>query len=278
MLAEQFHAAAAAARNTAAVDEIARLTWRAHAEGQILDAEAEAISEAVQARRAVLAGENAQPNRRPFWAFLEAPASTSREDVRPRPPPRPRPQRQGADHALGAVPEPQDREGQGIWRRHRQGAGRARGALVGLPQRQERALLPSLREDRRGRRLRPLDRRGGAQGPRGRGNPLMGPAGSSGYASVASTFWATMAGVGGCCERRTPTISATFRPPPPILPSPKSRLEQRIKIFLSPMRSSGRASEPSGTPLAVSIRLSWLRLSSKDSFKKSSPRTSIFIQ
>ena len=29
MLAEQFHAAAAAARNTAAVDEIARLTWRA---------------------------------------------------------------------------------------------------------------------------------------------------------------------------------------------------------------------------------------------------------
>ncbi len=49
MLAEQFHAAAAAARNTAAVDEIARLTWRAHAEGQILDVEAEAISEALQA-------------------------------------------------------------------------------------------------------------------------------------------------------------------------------------------------------------------------------------
>jgi hypothetical protein len=35
MLAEQFAAAAAAARNTAAIDEIARLTWRAHAEGQI---------------------------------------------------------------------------------------------------------------------------------------------------------------------------------------------------------------------------------------------------
>ena len=49
MLAEQFHAAAAAAKTTAAVDEIARLTWRAHAEGHILDAEAEAISEAVQA-------------------------------------------------------------------------------------------------------------------------------------------------------------------------------------------------------------------------------------
>ena len=55
MLAEQFHVAAAAARNTAAVDEIARLTWRAHAEGHILDAEAEAISEALQGRRAAFA-------------------------------------------------------------------------------------------------------------------------------------------------------------------------------------------------------------------------------
>ena len=56
MLADQFTAAAAAARNTAAVDEIARLTWRANAEGQIHDAEAEAISEAIEARRAALAG------------------------------------------------------------------------------------------------------------------------------------------------------------------------------------------------------------------------------
>ena len=55
MLADQFAAAAAAARNTHAVDEIARLTWRAHAEGQIIDAEAEAISEALQARRAAFA-------------------------------------------------------------------------------------------------------------------------------------------------------------------------------------------------------------------------------
>ena len=55
MLADQFAAAAAAARNTHAVDEIARLTWRAHAEGQIIDAEAEVISEALQARRAAFA-------------------------------------------------------------------------------------------------------------------------------------------------------------------------------------------------------------------------------
>ena len=60
MLAEQFHAAAAAARNTAAVDEIARLTWRAHAEGHILDAEAEAISEALQGRRAAFAARRTQ--------------------------------------------------------------------------------------------------------------------------------------------------------------------------------------------------------------------------
>jgi hypothetical protein len=56
MLAEQFTAAANAARNTAAIDEIARLTWRAHAEGQIPDADAGAISEAIEARRAALAG------------------------------------------------------------------------------------------------------------------------------------------------------------------------------------------------------------------------------
>jgi Helix-turn-helix domain len=56
MLAEQFHAAASKARTTASLDETARLTWRAHAEAQILDAEAEAISEAIEARRATLIG------------------------------------------------------------------------------------------------------------------------------------------------------------------------------------------------------------------------------
>jgi hypothetical protein len=65
MLAEQFTTAAAAARNTAAVDEIARLTWRAHAEGQIPDAEAGAISEAIEARRAALAGKSPAERPRP---------------------------------------------------------------------------------------------------------------------------------------------------------------------------------------------------------------------
>jgi Helix-turn-helix domain len=75
MLADQFTAAAAAARNTAAVDEIARLTWRAHAEGQLHDAEAEAISEAAQARRAVLAGESAQTQSK---AVLGLPGGSAR--------------------------------------------------------------------------------------------------------------------------------------------------------------------------------------------------------
>jgi Helix-turn-helix domain len=56
MLAEQFQAAAFSARTTVSLDETARLTWRAHAEAQILDAEAEAISEAIEARRASLIG------------------------------------------------------------------------------------------------------------------------------------------------------------------------------------------------------------------------------
>ncbi len=63
MLADQFHAAAAAARNTAAVDELARLTWRAHAEGHILEVEAQAVSEALQDRRAAFAARGTQTTR-----------------------------------------------------------------------------------------------------------------------------------------------------------------------------------------------------------------------
>jgi hypothetical protein len=56
MLAEHFHSAAARARTNAALDETARLLWRAHAEAQIPDVEAEAISEVIEARRAALTG------------------------------------------------------------------------------------------------------------------------------------------------------------------------------------------------------------------------------
>jgi hypothetical protein len=65
MLADQFLEAASAARNTHAIDEVARLTWRAHAEGQLEEAEAEAVSAALQARRAAFATRTAYPAPRP---------------------------------------------------------------------------------------------------------------------------------------------------------------------------------------------------------------------
>jgi hypothetical protein len=59
MLAEQFLAAAAAARNSTALDEIARLTWRAHGEGHLADRDAEAVSEALQTQRRAFAARRA---------------------------------------------------------------------------------------------------------------------------------------------------------------------------------------------------------------------------
>jgi hypothetical protein len=66
MLAEHFRTAAAGARTTASLDETARLLWRAHAEAQIPDTEAGAISEAIEARRAALAGNPAEASRLPL--------------------------------------------------------------------------------------------------------------------------------------------------------------------------------------------------------------------
>jgi hypothetical protein len=67
MLADQFHAAASKARTTASLDETARLLWRANAETRIPDAEAALISEALEARRAALAGKGpAEPSRPPL--------------------------------------------------------------------------------------------------------------------------------------------------------------------------------------------------------------------
>jgi hypothetical protein len=65
MLAQQFHAAADGARTLAATDEVARLLWRALGEGQITDAAAEAISEAVEARRAAIKGARPAPLPKP---------------------------------------------------------------------------------------------------------------------------------------------------------------------------------------------------------------------
>src|SRR5271166_3790510 len=117
----QFLAAAEAARTAAVLDELARKLWRAHSEGHLADADAKAISEAVEARSAA-----------------------PRENVRARPFARTRPQRQGQDHAPRALPLPQHGEGQGVWPDHSQGDRGARGAVMGLPQRQKRPLLPVL--------------------------------------------------------------------------------------------------------------------------------------
>jgi hypothetical protein len=60
MLADQFLEAIAGARTGAALNELARKLWRAHAEGLVADADSEAASEALDARRTALAGEVAQ--------------------------------------------------------------------------------------------------------------------------------------------------------------------------------------------------------------------------
>ena len=134
MLTEHFLTAAAGARTTASLDETARLTWRAHAEAQILDAEAEAISEAIEARRAGLAGKGPAEQPRSALARPEAAMKRKQSGIkrarrekmfglgRPRALDR---NAKTSHHALGALPEPQDREGQSVWRRYGEGSGGA---------------------------------------------------------------------------------------------------------------------------------------------------------
>ena len=57
MLGEQIRHAITAARTIAAVDELARKLWRAHAEGHLDEAETSALDEALNGRRAVLKGQ-----------------------------------------------------------------------------------------------------------------------------------------------------------------------------------------------------------------------------
>lgn len=82
MLAEQFITAAAAARSAKALDEIARLSWRALAEAQINETAAEAISTAVEARRMAWKAQT------PLSA--SKPSSASRRPPRPQSPDRAR--------------------------------------------------------------------------------------------------------------------------------------------------------------------------------------------
>src|SRR5271166_3648626 len=71
-------------------------------------------------------------------------APAPRETFRRRPPPPHGPQRQSPRDGLCPRAHAPHRSGKGLWPDHRQGPGRPRGLIVGLPQRQERPLLPVL--------------------------------------------------------------------------------------------------------------------------------------
>jgi hypothetical protein len=101
MLADQFLEAAAAAKNTPAIDEIARLTWKAQVEGCLAYSDAEAVSAALQACRAAFAAGTELRLAKPV---LGPPRPTRR---RPRSPDRrasiERRRRHGAEHDDGTA-------------------------------------------------------------------------------------------------------------------------------------------------------------------------------
>jgi hypothetical protein len=77
-LADQILEAVTRARTPAALDELARKLWRAHAEGCIADADAEAASEALEARRATLAGKPVTPTFANNCGSCQSPTWTAR--------------------------------------------------------------------------------------------------------------------------------------------------------------------------------------------------------
>ena len=185
MLADQFLEAAVSSRTPAALDEIARKLWRAHAEAQIDDAAAEAISAAMEARRAILDGQRRPDRARRPPAGLPR-ASRRREKM----------------FGLGR-PRALDRNAKVRimhWARclsRRTEKGRAYGVVTAKAVAVLEALLwvfhnnrsglcfPSYETIARGGPLRPLDRRRGAQGAGGRGGPLMGPADQAGARTLS---------------------------------------------------------------------------------------------
>lgn len=68
MLAVQFTEAVAGARTFAQLDHVARLSWRAFAEGHLGEADAQVISEAVEARRAGIKGRVLASAQKPYTA------------------------------------------------------------------------------------------------------------------------------------------------------------------------------------------------------------------
>jgi hypothetical protein len=94
-IAAQFHAAAAAARNFPALEEISRTLWQAHAAGALSDNAAQAAAEAVEARRRLLRGPEARVTGKTRQRPPQARLAGSRQVYRP--PPRSRRQRRCAE-------------------------------------------------------------------------------------------------------------------------------------------------------------------------------------
>jgi hypothetical protein len=231
MLANQFLEATVSSRTSTALDEIARKLWRAHAEAQLDDAAAEAVSAAVEARRAVLEGRDAQNCQK---AASGAPRASRRREKM---------------FGLGR-PRALDRNAKVRimhWARclsRRTEKGRAYGVVTAKAVAVLEALLWVFHNNRSGLCFPSYETIASAAHCARSTSPRRftrwrtqgsshGSSGSSASANPVLTCWATTAGAGGYFGRRTATPSPTLRRPPgsQILLSPKSRLEHRTKPF-----------------------------------------------
>jgi len=230
MLAEQLTEVAAVARNSAALDNLARLLWRAHREGHMADADAEAVSEAVQARRATFGGQGPTP--RPAVGL---PRRANRPERREKMfgPGRPAPSiatpRSGSCTGRAAFPAGRRRARLTARSPRRRWPCSSRFSGTSTTPGAASASRPTSGSPRG--RLRPLDRRGGHQGPRGRGDPLIGAKGQAGARAMPRSAGRQRLALARAedVQRPTPITSAT--PERTILPSP-NRLEHRFKVFL----------------------------------------------
>lgn len=78
MLIEQFTEAAAGARTMQALDNVAKMAWKALGQGLLSDADAEAVSTAVEARRSRMRGFQAPSAKRPPVTRYKPPTSPDR--------------------------------------------------------------------------------------------------------------------------------------------------------------------------------------------------------
>ena len=78
MLVEQFKEAAATARTMQALDNVAKMAWKALGEGWLIEADAEAVSAAVEARRSRLRAFPAPAAKRPSVSLRKPPTSPDR--------------------------------------------------------------------------------------------------------------------------------------------------------------------------------------------------------